>query len=97
MIDNNINKLRDQLFATLQALNDKEAPMDIARARAISEVAQTIINSAKVEVEHLKVTKGTQGTGFIPGQTALSTPTPSGIKTVTPFPGGSITQHRLSG
>ncbi|CAB3730169.1 hypothetical protein LMG22037_05511 [Paraburkholderia phenoliruptrix] len=61
---NNIDELRRHLFATLEALGDKEKPMDIDRAKAISEVAQTIINSAKVEVEHLKVAGGT-GTGFM--------------------------------
>jgi hypothetical protein len=30
--------------------------MEIDRARAISEVAQTVINSAKVEVDYLELT-----------------------------------------
>lgn len=44
--------------------------MEIERAKAIANVAQVIINSAKVEVEHLKVAGG-KGTGFIkePGVT----------------------------
>jgi len=57
-VKNKIEDLRNHLFATLEALSDEEAPMDIERARAISEVAQTIINSAKVEVDYLKVTDG---------------------------------------
>lgn len=60
----NIDTLRDQLFTTLAALNDPEKPMDIERAKAVAEVAQVIINSAKVEVEHLKVVGG-KSTGFI--------------------------------
>lgn len=55
MAKNKISDLRDHLFATLEALSDPEKPMDLARAHAISEVAQTIINSAKVEVDLLKV------------------------------------------
>lgn len=61
-----IRDLRTHLFATLEGLRDKDNPMDIERAKAVSDVAQTIINSAKVEVEHLKVTGQTGGSGFIP-------------------------------
>ena len=39
--------------------------MEIERAKAICDVSQAIINSAKVEVEHLKVIGG-KGSGFIP-------------------------------
>ncbi|WP_232467623.1 hypothetical protein [Burkholderia ubonensis] len=38
--------------------------MEIERAQAIAQVAQVVINSAKVEVEHLKIVGG-KGTGFI--------------------------------
>ncbi|MDC6126638.1 hypothetical protein [Burkholderia gladioli] len=60
----NIDALRDHLFHTLEALTDGDKPMEIERAKAVAEVAQVIINSAKVEVEHLKVAGG-KGTGFI--------------------------------
>lgn len=63
---NKIEDLRNHLFATLEALHDEEKPMDIQRAKAISEVAQTIINSAKVEVDFIEATGGTSGSGFIP-------------------------------
>jgi hypothetical protein len=62
---NKIEDLRNHLFATLEALSDEEKPMDLERAKAIADVAQVIINSAKVEVEFLKSTGGT-GTNFIP-------------------------------
>ncbi|HDR9756475.1 TPA: hypothetical protein ACK3Q6_001648 [Burkholderia cepacia] len=62
---NTIAELRAQLLSTLEKLNDANNPMDIERAKVVADVAQVIINSAKVEVEHLKVTKGI-GTGFIP-------------------------------
>ena len=51
---NKMEDLRNHLFAALEGLADEEKPMDIERARAISEVAQTIINSAKVEVNFIK-------------------------------------------
>ncbi len=46
-----ITALRADLAATIQALRDPVSPMAVDRAKAISEVAQTIINSAKVEVD----------------------------------------------
>lgn len=61
---NKIEDLRNHLFATLEALADKDDPMDLDRAKAISDVAQTIINSAKVEVDFINKVGGT-GTGFI--------------------------------
>lgn len=62
---NKIEDLRDHLFATLEGLRDKETPMDIERAKAISTVANTIIESAKVEHKFMELTGG-EGTGFIP-------------------------------
>lgn len=62
---NDITGVRAVLFDTLRALSDKDKPMEIERAMAINDVAQTIINSAKVEVDGLRVLGGT-GTGFIP-------------------------------
>jgi len=65
---NKIEDLRNHLFATLEALQDSEAPMPIERAKAIAEVAQVIVNSAKVEVDFLRVTDSSKGTGFIPDE-----------------------------
>lgn len=63
---NHITDLRAELFATMRALRDKENPMDIARAKAVADVAQTIINSAKVEVDMLQtVGRRLEPTGFI--------------------------------
>lgn len=62
---NKIEDLREHLFATLAALRDTEKPMDIDRAKAVADVAKVIVDSAKVENEHMKLT-GTDGSGFIP-------------------------------
>ena len=51
-----MSDLREHLFETLQALKDKDKPMDLERAKAVAEIGQTIINSAKVEVDYLEVT-----------------------------------------
>lgn len=48
--------LRDHLFATLEALSDQEKPLEIERAKAICSTAQTIIDTARVEVKYMEVT-----------------------------------------
>lgn len=63
---NDIHELRGELFATLRALRDPANPLDIERAKAISDMAQTIINSAKVEVDYRKL--GETGSKFIPDE-----------------------------
>lgn len=67
---NNIETLRKHLFQAIEGLQDRENPLEIERAKAVAEIAQVIINSAKVEVEHQKIAGGT-GTGFLnaPGST----------------------------
>lgn len=62
---NKIEDLRNHLFAAIESLNDAEKPMDIERAKAIAEVAQVIVNSAKVEVDFIRATDAAQNTGFI--------------------------------
>ena len=66
MPQNKIDDLRNHLFATLEALRDEEKPMDIDRAKAISEVAKVIVESAKVEVAFLEVTGAMKSTNFLP-------------------------------
>lgn len=56
-MQNKMTHLRNHLFETLEMLKDNENPMDLERAKVISEVAQTLINSAKVEVDFIKVTE----------------------------------------
>lgn len=63
---NKIEDLRNHLFATLESLQDDEKPMDINRAKAIADVAQVIVNSAKIEVDFIRATGRDGGTGFIP-------------------------------
>ena len=50
----NLEDLREHLFATLDALRDKTKPMEIERAKAISDVAKQVIESAKAEVAYVK-------------------------------------------
>jgi len=63
---NKIEDLRNHLFETLEALKDTDNPMPIDRARAVADVARVIVESAKVEVDFLRVTGGTKSTDFLP-------------------------------
>jgi len=63
---NKIEDLRNHLFVTIESLLDEEKPMDIARAKAVADVANAMINSAKVEVAFIAATGQRAGTGFIP-------------------------------
>lgn len=67
---NKMTDLRNHLFETLEELKDKDAPLDLARAKTISEVAQTIINSAKVEVDLLKAIGAEPTSEFFTGSPA---------------------------
>lgn len=66
MPNNKIDDLRNHLFETLEALKDKDEPMDLDRARAVAEVAKVIVESAKVEVAFLKATGALRSTEFLP-------------------------------
>lgn len=88
-MSNDITTLREHLFATLEALKDKENPMDIDRARAVADTAQVIINTAKAEIDYLRVTGG-KGSGFIP-----EAPVKLPAGTSSPRPG--VLVHRMEG
>lgn len=66
MPHNKMDDLRNHLFETLEALKDKDEPMDLDRARAVADVAKVLIESAKVEVDFLKVTGAVRSTDFLP-------------------------------
>jgi hypothetical protein len=67
-LKNKIDDLRNHLFETLEGLKDEEEPMDLARARAIAEVAKVLVESAKVEVSFLKTTGALKSTDFMPSE-----------------------------
>jgi hypothetical protein len=80
-----INDLRETLFATLDAV--KSGDLDLDKARAVNEVAKTIVDTAKVEVDYLRTAGGGESS-FIStaiGQDNL----PPGIT--------GIVRHRLAG
>lgn len=74
MSKNNLQELNEILFETLRGV--KEGKIKVADAKAINEISGTIINSAKVQLDAIKVTKGGKGAAFFgikgigPGPTA---------------------------
>ncbi|HUF02832.1 MAG TPA: hypothetical protein VMM38_01510 [Aridibacter sp.] len=54
--------LRDHLFETIEMLKDGD--MELDRAKAINEVARTLVSSAKVEVDAIKAIDAT-GSDFL--------------------------------
>jgi len=69
---NKIEDLRNHLFATIEGLMDEDTPMDIARAKAVADVAQVIVNSAKIEVDFIKATDRTADSIFFPSNKLLN-------------------------
>lgn len=61
----NIEDLRDHLFETIKALRDPENPMDLDRAKTVGVIADRIIETAKVEVDAMRITRKSQSR-FIP-------------------------------
>lgn len=95
-----IDDLRAALFDTLQAVRD--GSMDVDRARAVNDVAKTIVDTAKVEVDYLRVTDGGESS-FISsaiGASNLPPGLPRGSAGGEVAPNNGITgivRHRLQG
>ncbi|WP_157266487.1 hypothetical protein [Azohydromonas aeria] len=53
---NTLGDLRAALFETLRGV--RSGDVDLDRARAVNEIAKTLIDSAKVEIDYLKVNGG---------------------------------------
>jgi hypothetical protein len=60
---NKIEDLRNHLFETLEMLKDGE--MEVEKAQVICQVADVIVNSAKVEVQFLRAMGTNKSTGFM--------------------------------
>lgn len=90
-----VDDLRGHLFATIAALRDKANPMPVDRARAVSEVARTIIESARVEVDAARLNKRMPSSGFLNTAPALPAPAPG----TPPLPNGitGVRRHLIGG
>lgn len=89
-----ITAVRQSLLDTLADLRNKEAPMDIERARAVATVASVLVDTAKVENEYLKIT-GQDRSNFIE---ASIEDAPRITTSASPFPSAvGVIRHRLQG
>lgn len=65
MARNKINDLRNHLFEVIEMLKDDDQnSMTIDKAKAIVDVSQAIINTAKVEVDYIRATDGVRRTNY---------------------------------
>ena len=101
-MNNDMQALYGVLFDTLRGLRDRENPLEIERAEAVSGVAQTIINAAKLEIDYQRVSGNACSAGLLQGEepvgagTTGTTRTATGSKTVTLLGhGATATTHRL--
>jgi hypothetical protein len=65
-VNNDIGELRGLLFDTLRAV--KDGSMELDRAKAVSDLSQTIINTAKAETDHMRASGRVIDSGFIPSE-----------------------------
>ena len=68
---NKIDDLRNHLFAQIEKLNDDDLDFDkkVKRAKAISGLAQEIINSARIELDYYKMVRNDGRPSFISKKT----------------------------
>lgn len=92
MSNKTIADLRDILFDTIKSLDESKGPEALERARMKCDLAQTIINSAKVEVDFAKAVGHTKASQFIPLVEKAAAPEPA-------FPPGivGIRRHTIEG
>jgi hypothetical protein len=103
---NHISTVRKHLLDQMRALRNATTPEDmereIGRSKGISELAQAVVNTAKVEVDYLKAT-GQTSTPFLevpPDQLYIGAGGGTHDVTRLPAPGNgitSITRHRMKG
>lgn len=61
---NKIEDLRNHLFEVIERLKDGD--IELEQAKAINDVSKTLVSSAKVEVQYMKVFQSETGSGFFP-------------------------------
>lgn len=67
-----MDDLRERLFAAIDGVRDGSVTVD--KARAINDLGQAIINSAKVEVDYLRVSAEKKSRFLAPAGPALPAP-----------------------
>jgi len=83
-MSNHISELRSELLGTLRDLRNRNNPMEPDRARAVAQVASVIVDTARVEVDYIKVT-GQDSSSFIDGLKS-----PAAVAAITRAPTGTV-------
>jgi hypothetical protein len=82
-----MDDLRNHLFATIEALQDDDKPLALDRAKAICEVADRLIDTAKVEVNVYELLGcSPENSNFLAlpdGENRTKPPEPKEVSTVT--------------
>lgn len=80
---NKIQDVRDHLIAQMEAIREADHKnadalrAELDKGRVLSEIGKVITDTARVEVEAMKLMEGrTQGTGFIPLDAPQKPPLP---------------------
>lgn len=84
MSNPHINELRQSLLDTLKDLRNRNNPMEPDRARAVAQVASVLVDTARVEVDYIKVT-GQDSSSFIDGLKS-----PAAMAAITQAPTGTV-------
>jgi hypothetical protein len=100
-MSHNVTDLRNILFSAIEGV--KKGELDIDKARTINELSRTIVDTARTENDHLKITGGTGSSDFIatspllPGKTVREN-TAHGVKSISTLPSGAtVTTHKMRG
>lgn len=64
-----VNQLRRHLFDAIEGVKNKT--LTIEQAKAVADISQVVINSAKVEVEYAKASGGKIASGFLSDKPAV--------------------------
>lgn len=86
-----ITELRSELMATLRDLRNRVTPMEPDRARAVAQVAAVLVDTARIEIDYMKVAK-VDTSNFIDGLKA-----PAAQAAISAAPGGGMVDRSAPG
>lgn len=75
-VKQDISELRAQLFAAITGV--RNGTLDVDRARAVNDIGKTLVDTARVELDYLKITDGSESAFIAPAQKGLGN-LPAGI------------------
>ena len=95
MSNPHITQVRQSLLDTLADLRNRDNPMDVDRARAVAQVASVLVDTAKAEIDYIKVTGADRSDFLEPAPAVAQIPKSNSPSAHDPFPVSA--SHRLRG